>query len=1090
MRPVAATNATIKVADRVHLASRSLPEYWTRSDRFYNFKANVRGVAHVLATVDETTYDGGTMTELADHPVAWCKDYEGGRAFYTNVGASGDLSSAAARKHLAGAIQWTAGEADPVYSDCGATVLANYQQTKISVNPNLNEPIGIETLPDGRVLQTARGGQLRLHDPKDGSSKVIGTLDVYTNSEDGLYGPAIDNDFETNKWVYLYYSPKTVQNVKQSDGSTKTITTPPNDSAPTVAPNLRAWDPYVGYFQLSRFKFVDGANPTLDLASEQKILRVSNNRGACCHVAGDIDFDTHNRLWLVTGDDTPSGAGNSGGFSPHNDQKTDESQTVRATAAFTLTFNGQTTTQLAADANAATIRAALEALSTVDPGDVIVTGTAANATVQFDGQYAETNVAPMTATGATVTTAQEGDWFQAPYADARRTAGNTNDLRGKVLRINVKADGSYSSPSGNLFPESQDSGGKTRPEIYAMGFRNPFRIQVDDNDVAYVTDYSPDASTPETFRGPAGTGRVEVVRHAANYGWPLCVTPNLPYYRWNFNTSKPLDATPTQYECGNPEKGPDNTSRWNTGANLDPATEPGSTKVPPITQPDIYYSFRDNATPPLGTPCIGSYDGSNGTCPQLFPELYSTGVAPHGAAPYRYDDSNPSASKFPPYYDGAFVLGEFNVDTLREVRVDKQDRIFKINRMLDCGAALSSTSKLPFECDNPMDMQFGADGNFYLLTYGDGFFQSNPDAGLYRWEYVKGQRAPQATMNASVTNGVTPLSVHFSSEGSRDPDPGDSIRFAWDFDGDGTVDSTDPNPTYVYRTNGVFTAKLTVTDSAEKTDTKTLQIVVGNTAPTIEINTPLDGDFFEWGDKIPFTVTATDPEDGPVDCSRVVVTFVLVHDTHGHAEEAKTGCSGTLQTLAEDASHGGYIAGGISATYTDKGANGQPALSATDQNVVQVRKQQVEYVQENDGTAVGASTEADPGGGQVRNSLDDGDWFALNRSVNLTHMTKQINIRFAGPGSFPPIIPVTPTGTDLADVEVRDGSPTGPILTKVRLKSTGDLNTWQTFSAPLNFTGSKRLYLVFRTFEGGPIIPYIGWGTVNWVSFSGAGVTG
>ena len=64
--------------------------------------------------------------------------------------------------------------------------------------------------------------------------------------------------------------------------------------------------------------------------------------------------------------------------------------------------------------------------------------------------------------------------------------------------------------------------------------------------------------------------------------------------------------------------------------------------------------------------------------------------------------------------------------------------------------------------------------------------------------------------------------MQFSSEGSRDPDPGDSIRFAWDFDGNGTVDSTDPNPTYVYTTNGVFTAKLTVTDSAEKTDTKTL----------------------------------------------------------------------------------------------------------------------------------------------------------------------------------------------------------------------------------------------------------------------------
>ena len=81
-----------------------------------------------------------------------------------------------------------------------------------------------------------------------------------------------------------------------------------------------------------------------------------------------------------------------------------------------------------------------------------------------------------------------------------------------------------------------------------MGFRNPFRIQVDDNDVAYVTDYSPDSATPEKFRGPAGTGRVEIIRKPSNYGWPLCVSPQLPYYRWDFNTNKPLDATPTQHE--------------------------------------------------------------------------------------------------------------------------------------------------------------------------------------------------------------------------------------------------------------------------------------------------------------------------------------------------------------------------------------------------------------------------------------------------------------------------------------------------------------------------------------------------------------
>ena len=61
--------------------------------------------------------------------------------------------------------------------------------------------------------------------------------------------------------------------------------------------------------------------------------------------------------------------------------------------------------------------------------------------------------------------------------------------------------------------------------------------------------------------------------------------------------------------------------------------------------------------------------------------------------------------------------------------------------------------------------------------------------------------------------------MQFSSEGSRDADPGDSITFAWDFDGNGTVDSTDPNPTLTStRANGVYTARLTVTDSTGKTD--------------------------------------------------------------------------------------------------------------------------------------------------------------------------------------------------------------------------------------------------------------------------------
>ena len=690
----AVDSATIKVADRVHDASKVLPEYWGHTDAYYNFAENVRGFSHVLATVDETTYSGGTMG--ADHPVAWCKDTEGGRSFYTALGRTkAAYSDANFREHLMGAIAWTAGLSDPVYSDCGATVLANYEQTKVSAPPNLNEPIGFDQFPDGRIIQTTRDGRVRLHDPETGVSRVIATIPVYAHSEDGLYGPAVDNNFATNKWVYLYYSPLEM-------GAPYPRTTPAG-AAPTTAASLSEWDAWKGYFQLSRFKFVEGsgsAQPTLNMASEQKILKVEVNRGACCHVAGDIDFDKHNNLWLVTGDDTPAGGGNSGGWGPFNDLKTDDSQTVRtlnATAGtFTLTFGGQTTAPIAWNATPAAIQAALEALSNIERGDVKVatqqgngvqlatTNTSVNVGNQlviFDGQYKTTDVPQMTsdASGLTgtsptapVNTVQEGNLFQAPFVDARRSALNTNDLRGKVLRIKVnERTTSYTIPQGNLFPESEDVDGKTRPEIYAMGFRNPFRIQVDSSDVAYVTDYSPDARDPGLLRGPAGTGRVEIVRKPANYGWPVCMSPDLPMFRWDFNTS---DTFGEPYECDNPTHGPQNLSRHNTGREYGP----------PITQPDIWYSYNDNASPPQGTPCFAYYDGSGGTCPQLFPELATGGVGPHGAAKYDYDPNNPSETKFPPYYDGYVFLGEFTRDYLREVRLDSQARC---SRSTTCSTA-------------------------------------------------------------------------------------------------------------------------------------------------------------------------------------------------------------------------------------------------------------------------------------------------------------------------------------------------------------------------------------------------------------------
>ena len=175
-----AVQATIKVADRGHAAGgKVLPEYWTRTDRWYNFAANVRGVSHVIATVDEKTLRGRQHAEPADAADQRSPDrlVQGlpGRPLLLHRG----------RQHRRGvrrgAVPRAPRRCGPVGRRQGRPGLQRLRrdrarqlsQTKISAPPNLNEPIGFDQLPDGRVIQTARAGQVRLHNPATGSSQVI-----------------------------------------------------------------------------------------------------------------------------------------------------------------------------------------------------------------------------------------------------------------------------------------------------------------------------------------------------------------------------------------------------------------------------------------------------------------------------------------------------------------------------------------------------------------------------------------------------------------------------------------------------------------------------------------------------------------------------------------------------------------------------------------------------------------------------------------------------------------------------------------------------------------------------------------------------
>ncbi|MEV0931526.1 PQQ-dependent sugar dehydrogenase [Streptomyces phaeochromogenes] len=524
-----------------------------------------------------------------------------------------------------------------------------------------------------------------------------------------------------------------------------------------------------------------------------------------------------------------------------------------------------------------------------------------------------------------------------PVFDAQRTSGNTNDLRGKILRIKVNADGSYAVPDGNLFAPGTD---KTKPEIYAMGFRNPFRFSVDKKTgILYVGDYGPDAGAADPARGPAGQVEFARVTEPGNFGWPYCTGNNDAYVDYDFGTG----ASGASFDCSAPK----NTSPNNTGL----------TDLPPAQTAWI------------------PYDGGS------VPEFGTGSESPMGGPVYDYDASLDSPVKFPEAYDGDFFAGEFGRRWIKRIASDDSGTVQSIN-------------DVPWTGTQVMDMAFGPDGALYVLDYGLAWFGGDENSALYRIENATDGHSPVAQAAADRTSGQAKLKVKFSSAGTTDAD-GDALTYSWDF-GDGGK-STAANPTYTYKRNGTYTATLTAKDATGRTGSASVRIVVGNTAPKVTLQLPEDGQLFSFGDAVPFKVKVTDPEDGrSIDCAKVKVSFVLGHDSHGHPLTTANGCSGTIQTSAD----GGHdedanIFGVFDAEYTDNGGGGQEALTTHDQNVVQPRHRQAEHYGKSEGVTI--QTKATAHGGRTVGDINNRDWISFEPYV-LSNATK-ITARIASGGT-------------------------------------------------------------------------------------------
>jgi cytochrome c len=357
-----------------------------------------------------------------------------------------------------------------------------------------------------------------------------------------------------------------------------------------------------------------------------------------------------------------------------------------------------------------------------------------------------------------------------------------------------------------------------------------------------------------------------------------------------------------------------------------------------------------------------------------------------------------------------------------------------------------------------------------VLDYGSGSYAGGaPDSALYKINHVSGSRAPIAAAGATPDNGPAPLTVRFSSEGSRDPD-GEPLTYAWDFDGDGTADSSEPSPTHVYTQTGSFTARLAVTDLSGRTATAAETITVGNTRPAVSLELPATGTIFDHGDRVPYRVTVTDPEDGPIDCSRVTVQTALGHNEHAHGDQSSTGCEGSFVIPPAWEPDTQFIFYVVTANYTDGGA---PALTGTAQALLQPRVRQAEHFTTSSGVAVEEASDPAGGGGRAIGELEHGDHVSY-APIDLAGIGR-LDLRLA-PG---------PLG---GAIEARVDAPDGPLVGSVTLPATGAAGDWTTVPMPVTDPGgAHELYLVFRNVlvSQNPLLP----GSMlhlNFIEFAGA----
>jgi glucose/arabinose dehydrogenase len=351
---------------------------------------------------------------------------------------------------------------------------------------------------------------------------------------------------------------------------------------------------------------------------------------------------------------------------------------------------------------------------------------------------------------------------------------------------------------------------------------------------------------------------------------------------------------------GNPHDGPD-SARCNVDG-VPPAGSPAGTKCQEVYAQGLRNPFRFALDPESSTPRFMINDVGQHSFEEIN-ELTAPGADfgwPLREGPCVFDtvtecDAPPPGLTDPVHWyphginGGAATAGAFVPSGVWPAEYDGvylfADYVFGAIYQLEDGPPECRTCTPPTsayeahaftDAASVVSMAFGPhDGSqslFYVTREGD---------GVHRIDYVGGaNRAPVAVASADQVAGPAPLSVQFDASGSSDPDD-DPLTYAWDFESDGTIDSTAIAPSHVYPVGGTFNAELTVSDPDGAMSTDVVRIDPGNNPPEPMIDAPAEGETFRVGETLTLTGLATDPDE-TLDDSSLVWEVRQHHAEHFH----------------------------------------------------------------------------------------------------------------------------------------------------------------------------------------------------------------